>query len=327
MRYTFKTQSAALAVLTLIGMGGLCADSSTKPVPTKRKAAQKECAYGTKCNCAPNRSTNFWVSGDLLIWSANIGGLSSQYGDATINTTIVNSRPTTAIIESNQDIDFTWRPGVRIGAGFDWPCSGWETGAYWTHFHAKGSAHEHANSASSWLHFNVADALIGRKFWVGSCVSLKPFTGVRYAQIKQGLRTHLETEIIAATGSSVVVSTLRDKEKLWAFGPELGLEAVFCMGHKWSVYGNLGGAILYGHTTTTFNTLDAFALADNSCVATTHDDAVQWAVDMGLGLRWNISFLTLQAGLENHTYFDYNELGCSGDLNLYGANFSATIHF
>lgn len=50
-------------------------------------------------------------------------------------------------------------------------------------------------------------------------------------------------------------------------------------------------------------------------------------MDFGLGVRYEIKYLTLQGGLEQHTYFGFNEIGCCGDLNLYGFNLSAAIHF
>jgi hypothetical protein len=288
---------------------------------------QPYCSFGQKYPEAPYRRSNFWISGDLLILTVCEGGFSCQFGDTTINTTIVNSTPTTSIAERDQDIDFHWGLGYRAGMGVDWPCSGWDVAAYWTHFNGKGNGHSHHNHAHWWLHFNVADAVLGRKFWVGSTVYLRPFTGMRYAQIKQGLRTHLESNIIAATGTSVVVSRMKDKEKLWALGPELGLEADIYFAHRWSVYGSLTGAILYGHTKTIFVDTDTFALANNICHATASSCATQTVLDIAFGVRWEWRHFTFQAGLEDHTYFDYNHIGCSGNLNLFGGNVSVGVHF
>jgi hypothetical protein len=50
-------------------------------------------------------------------------------------------------------------------------------------------------------------------------------------------------------------------------------------------------------------------------------------LDIGLGIRWEFKHFTLQAGLEDHNYFDFNHIGCCGNLNLYGGNVSAAVHF
>ncbi len=345
MKYTSRNRYAVIAALSMIGMGGVCADpydqdseyneehsdhvlfadaSSQNSTYTRD---QRDCAFGPKCDWAPDRHSNVWVSGDFIIWGACEDGFSCQFGDTTINTTIVNSIPTTAITEHDKDIDFKWEPGFRVGAGVDWPCSGWETAVMWTHYNGKGNGHDGHNHAHWWLHFNVADAILARNFWIGSCVYLKPFTGLRYAIIKQGLRAHLETDIIAATGASVAHTTLHDKQSFWGLGPELGLEADVYIGCRWSLYASLAGAIIYGHTITKFRDKDLFTLAANTCKASGDSCTNQMVLDMAIGIRWEFKYLTFSAGLEDHNYFDYNHIGCGGNLNLYGANVSAAVHF
>ncbi len=347
MKFSSWTQSTALAVLSMVGSSGVCdpipyktaAIGFKKPAPTSAavttttvtapepEVVPVECAFGRKCMSAPDRSTNVWVSADLLYWGVNEDGFSCEFGTTLINTNIVDSIPTTAIVENDMDVNWDWKPGYRLGVGVDLPCSGWETGAFYTYYYGKGSESEGVNEASFRLHWNVADAVVGRNFWVGSCVGLKPFAGVRYAQISQTFDAHLESNLISATGTSVVVSNRLDKQTFWGFGPQLGLESDFYFGRGWSVYGTLDGAILYGHTRATFDDSDRFTLANNTCLATSNSSANQWVIDAGLGLSWEIKLLTLKAGLEQHTYFDFNQIGCGGNLSVYGANISAELHF
>lgn len=342
MRYSSWTHCAAMAVLTMIGRAGVCDATSyelsnsdslgqisatTVTTTSTTKVKQSDCAFGNQCKSAPDRSTNVWVSADFLYWGACEDGFSCEFGNTLINTTAVNSIPTTAIIENDRDIDFDWEPGYRVGAGVDMPCSGWDTGAFYTYYYGKGSGNDGASQANWGLHFNVADAVVGRNFWAGSCVDLRPFAGVRYAQIKQNYDAHLVTNLISSTGPSVAVSDKVDTQKFWGFGPQLGLESDFYLGHGWSLYGNVDGAILYGHTKSTFNDSDRFDSANNTCLSTSNSCSNLWAIDAGVGVRWEFDYLTLKAGLEQHTYFDYNKIGCGGNLNLYGANISAAIHF
>lgn len=302
--------------------------SNDKPVDTAQAKKNQDCAFGhMTCHAAPHRRSNFWVSGDLLIWNVCEDGFTCQFGTTTVSNIIVDSIPTLAIDEKDEDIDFDWGLGVRLGMGIDWPCSGWDIAGYWTHFNGKGGGEDGRNHADWWLHYNVADAVLERKFWVGRCVSLKPSFGLRYAQIKQGLRTRLVSNLIFSTGTGIARSRINDKEKFWGLGPELGVEANFYLGHRWSLYGNLGGAMLYGHTKTIYNDEDLLRLGNAICEATSTSCANQLVLDFGLGIRWEFRHLTLQAGLEDHDYFAFNHIGCCGNLNLYGANVSATIHF
>jgi Legionella pneumophila major outer membrane protein precursor len=294
---------------------------------SEKDASPIECAFGHKCDWSPKRSSNLWISGDLLYWTVSEDGFDCNFGPTAIHTTTVNEIPTTAITEHNRDLDFDWEPGFRIGIGGDWPCSGWDTGAFWTWYHGRGHGHQDHNHAHWKMHFNVADAVFGRRFWVGKCVNLRPFGGFRYAQIEQTLRSNLQTKIIASTGSGIVRSTYHKKQKYWGFGPELGLEADFYIGKRWSVYGDLDGAVLYGHNGTSFHNKDASALANNICNSSGKSHSMKYVLDYGLGIRYELNHWTLQLGLEQHTYFGFNAMGCRGNLNLYGANLSAALHF
>jgi hypothetical protein len=311
-----------MTVAGLINMGSSCADASENSV------CQRECAFGQGCCArAPERCNNLWVSGDFLYWSVCEGGFECEFGDTVINTNTLNGSTTNVTVEHNPALNIDWRPGVRVGFGYDWTCSGWDTEAYWTYYYGKGHGHEQNNHASWQLHFNVVDALVGRKFWVGSCVDLRPFAGVRYARITQRMRTDLTTDLVSSTETTIGTLTTNDRQKFWGFGPEVGLQADFYFGCGWSIYGTLDGAMLYGHTDTSFDGTDFFDSVDNTCRSACASCNVQMALDVGLGIRWEFKHVTLQAGLEHHNYFDYNAIGCCGDLNLFGGNLSAAVHF
>ena len=337
MRHISGTHYAVMTVLSILGAEDAFSDSpGNDAADTGQTVCQQACvpecapmcAFGRGCcDLAPERCNNLWISGDYLYWRVCEDGFSCEFGDTTINTNIVGSKPTTAILEHDKDINFEWAPGVRVGIGIDWPCSGWDIALYGTYYGGEGDGHDLHNYADWWVHFNVADAIIGRKFWVGRCVDLRPFAGMRYAQISQRLRTNLTTNIISATGTSITKTTIKDKQKFWGLGPELGLEADFYFGCGWSLYGTLDGAVLYGHTKTSFDDIDSFVLTNNTCNATGESCDIQWVLDLGLGIRWEFRHLTLQAGVEHHNYFDYNAIGCCGDLNLFGGNVSVAVHF
>jgi len=227
-------------------------------------------------------------------------------------------------VERDQNLDFDWNWGFRVGAGVDLACkTGWTSEIDWTRYHNHTTTTDGPNSAKWTLHFDTIDGIFGRNFWVGHCFNLKPFAGLRFARITQKVNTDLET----AVGTAVVATTNHDSQKFWGLGPQLGLEADWYLAKGFSLYGNLDAAILYGHTKTRFEDVSASTTAADSCDARGSSSAYPLVFDVGFGLRWEFKYLLVHAGLEHHHYENYNRIGGYGDLNLYGLNFGAALRF
>lgn len=310
MTYVFRTKYVALAAAWMMGMSSLYADMCA-PV------------------CEDNCWGNFWVSGDLLYLRGCEEGFGCDFGTTSITTTVSSGKVITGIVEDDEDLDFDWDIGYRVGAGYGFASSCWDTAVYWTHFNENGTGDDDGNHAKWRLRFNEVDAVLGYKLKYGSCFTLRPFFGARYARIRQSISTHLETTVlIAATGaSSTVISTRDDRERFWGAGPLLGFEGAFDLGCGFSVYGNLAGNLLYGEFKNEFNDSDVFAAAINNCLSSSESCSVLKGIDAGIGVRYEMCYGILQLGLEHHTYFDYNQIGCGGDLNLYGINASVRVGF
>lgn len=272
---------------------------------------------------------NFWASADVLFWRACEDGFECSFGTTKISTGVSDGRIVSDIREKDKDIDFDWDAGFRIGAGYTFDCSCWEGAIYWTHFNENGNSHDCNNHAKWKLTFNQIDTVLGYEFNYNSCFNFRPFFGARYAQINQRLSTHLETIITAeATEStSTAITIKKDREHFWGAGPLFGLEGNYFLGCSFSIYGNLAGSFLYGNFKNNFFDSDLFTTAINNCHSTKNHCGVLTGFDAGLGVRYEICSVTLQLGLEHHTYFDFNQIGCGGDLNLYGINASAVVRF
>lgn len=323
MKNVFKVNYVTLAATLIMSS----AYANGRATANEKASAPKG---GVEYSACENRHCeNRWmISGDLLYWTACEGGFGCDFGTTTITTTVSNGQVVTDIREKDKDIDFDWNLGFRVGTGYEF-ASCWDLDAYWTYFHANGRGHDGDNRARWKLRFSEVDLLTGYRFKYKSCFGLRPFGGLRYANISQNISTHLESAIIVAAtnSSSLAISTKRNNEWFWGVGPLFGFEGDYYFGAGFSCYGNLAGNFLYGRFKNKFNEKDVFTAAVSRCHSKSENCTILTGFDAGLGFRYKVNCLTLQLGWEHHTYFDYNQLGCSGDLNLYGLNASIILRF
>ena len=108
-----------------------------------------------------------------------------------------------------------FRPGFRIGLRGDMAYDDWDIFLNWTWFQSHARDHAQGLLLTLWghpqvaagigstqgavfahalwdLHFNVLDLEMGRSFWVGKHLSLRPFLGIRGAWIDQHLDIHYD---------------------------------------------------------------------------------------------------------------------------------------
>lgn len=317
MTNVLKTKYVAFLVALIIGVNNAYADQCE---PTCNDTCLAPCNDSCCKDC--------WFSGDLLYWTACEDGFGCDFGTTDITTTAAAGRVITDIREEDDDIDFEWSPGFRLGAGTRL-CSCWDAALYWTHLNTNGRGHDGANRAHWKLWFNEVDAVVGYKFDCCCNFTVRPFLGVRYARINQRFSAHLESTINvpAVAASSLAISSKHHNERFQGAGPLLGFEADFNLGCGFSVYGNLAGHLLYGEFKNRFNDSDTFTAAINNCNSNSESCAVLRGYDAGLGIRYDYCCTTIQLGLEHHGFIDYNHIGCGGDLNLYGFNASVIVRF
>lgn len=313
MSYVFRKKYVALLAALIISMSNVYADKCESSAPAC--CAEPVCQ---ECFCQ-----NFWIDAEFIYLRTCEGGFGCGYGDTSITNTIVDGIVTTDIVESDREIDFEWAPGFRVGAGYAFDCSCWDIAVFYTHLYEKGHAHHDDNSAHWKLTFNEADAAVGYKLNYCDCFTFRPFFGARYARIHQSFHSHLESPITivrATTVTDLAISTKNDTEHFWGAGPLFGFEGDFDVGCGFSVYGDLAGNFLFGKFRNKFNDTDFFTTATSGCNSHSKSCAVLTGYDAGIGVRYCICGVTIQLGVEQHAYFDFNKIGCNGDLNLYGFN-------
>lgn len=312
-------------------------------------------------NCF-DECSRFFFHADLLYWKARQEGLdfSLETTRETSTTTITTGGDTEISRNKFNDhsFNFDWRTGFRIGGGYNFRC-GWILAADWTHYqgHAKGHGHDHGlNSSGRWkLHYDVLDVIALSPYLCPNfCFDWNFFGGLRAARIDQKLHTHEEflsiSTTTSTTGTSTTVNTglenFFDKTDFRGIGPQIGLQAAWCLGKGFSLCGNLGGAILYSHYRARYNASSDFTetfSGTTTFVDITHSKShektnirtCQTVADFGLKICWERDFclwnhetaLLLELGWEHHQWFDHGQIAENGDLTFDGLVFSGTILF
>lgn len=297
-------------------------------------------AYGEfdSCCCEPACGKGF-ISAGLLYWRAYEGGLDDCFPIEDSNCEDSCGNIISRFRGKGEEFDFNWDAGFRLGVGYEFPC-GWDISVFWTDFHSTSSEHRRNEHRRRWkLDFDVVDIIAGYRCDVCSCLVVRPFVGLRGADIEQKLRTNIfvgdeycSYSFYESFSNNILTpSSEHWKEKFLGIGPLIGVEADWNVGCGLSFYANVSFGVLYGNFHVRFDESNHFENVTNYCNIKRHLDACQAVVDAGLGIRWQTCLCNhdvwLQLGLEHHRYFNQNRFGHYGDLCLDGANFSAGVAF
>lgn len=332
--------------------------TSAQPKSSMKKNDQNKMngmVYNTATRPVVKGGTNLWVMGDALLWQAVEENLTYIYsGDDESNQRNRNLHT----------VDFDWDWGFRLGAGYNTPRDGWDIDMYWTHIRNTSSGSQHATSEkplfevwgvaahlfpgnvdtakAEWeVHLDQVDLDLGRQFYVGKFLSIRPFVGLRSDWIFQ----EYEVELKGTSGQAQtpLEQESKLKNRFWGFGFVAGLDTDWKLGWGFSIYGEADMSIL----------MSFFDIDQKG----TQDDVKIWSqdksfrtgraiLDLELGLRWARLFLkdrfglALKVGYEYHLFFNQNQFVLSsgnddfelfnpvkGDLTYQGAIGSIQFDF
>jgi hypothetical protein len=254
---------------------------------------------------------DLFISGEYLYWTAREDGL--NYAQVGLEGHLKKISP-------------EWRNGFRVGAGFNFPKSGFDLVALWTHFtsHASSSAHAtnllpvwaHPDNAlmrtatfakGSWsLNLNTVDLECSHSSWFGGCFSLRPFFGGRWLKIEQALHTRYD---YATT--PVVVGRLRSTSDFDGGGLRAGVDLRYSFGAGFSLSSLLSASLLYGEASTHFCLKE-----DATQIGKSHSSSLEGlsALQLNLVLGWDTHFwrdrchIALFAGWEQNAFFGANRM-------------------
>ncbi len=262
---------------------------------------------------------DMFLFGELLVWNAHENGLPVAVVNKGTPGTLSNSEV--------RGIHSQWTPGFRVGVGYNMPHDGWDLRLAWVRLftHGRKNLNPHstkqvfpsrvhpgdivddspfASAKSRWnLHFNQLDLDLGREFFVSKWLTLRPHFGLRTDWIHQTWNTKASGAITQCKANY--------KDGWWGLGLEGGLDTQWSLGSGWSLFGDLGTAIVYGFHDLRYKNKDqgvpAFADVTNS-YRISHP-----VLDMMMGLRYDYMFsndsfhLGLELGWEHHVYFSQNQ--------------------
>jgi hypothetical protein len=271
---------------------------------------------------------DLFISGEYLYWMAREDGLYfAQSG-------IEDLDGSSSFDGKLEKIDSGWDSGLRIAAGVNFPKEGYDALLYWTWFSTDGnkSAHsERGNLLPLWagpdlqlvegdgddfkvqvarghwdLDMNVFDLEWGRSSWFGGHFSLRPFFGLRGAQIQQGLKIHY-----TYATSPLIFTRLHSNAAFRGGGLRAGANARFAFCHGFAVYGLASGSLLYGQEN------GGLHVRENEFEIASARDRF-WkgvsSLQLSVGLGWDSHFakdrlhIALCVGWESNMWFSVNQM-------------------
>jgi hypothetical protein len=286
-------------------------------------------------NCFSNYfacSGHWKLSADLLYWKACQNDLNEFPRHCRRHHPIADVEYRTYTNSPH----FQWNPGFRVGLGYDfsYACCDWDTAVVWTHIndHAKGERVDSSHRTHWKLRYETVDINFGRTLGVGCGFNWHPFCGIRMLWLRDKLHHHIaesqEEDCLAIAENASCV-----RNRLSAFGPQVGFEA------EWSVYGNIGvygslsTGVLYGnfkndsyHMFVADEDIECYSSKNRRCTRPA-------TIDAGLGVKWQQYCwndelqVQLKLGWEHHRLFNYNQVHQNGDLCLDGLVFSLVAYY
>ncbi len=335
-----------------------------KPKPVECKPKPKPCEPCIRKGVAPIVLTSsrpcddigLYIFADALYWHADVTNAEWAF--------VNNAAGVTAPVSGkNEELAFKWNWGFRVGLGYEFDHDQWDTDIYYTWLRSSASGDTSftvpvggaasslntdstmvpgtvaSGTATNKLNFNVLDWELGRSFYISNSISLRPHVGVKGAWIKLS-----ESESFTArAGSPIATYNSSDRTKSWAVGPSAGVNSNWyfgcanTMGPKgevrdrpmFSIFGDVSGALMYGHNKISHSETGATAaaVATGGFNVSGLNRTLMVPVLTGvMGLAWDICFdcdkmhLGIRAGYElqywfrqNHRLSNFNTTGSAGE--------------
>lgn len=260
-----------------------------------------------------------WIAKiDYLNWTVNRQGLDFAITTDGTAQAVGNG--------SMRNLDFDQASGVRAGIGYLF-ASGWDLTGNYTYFHNTASAfaeepvggnlwatrsHPNVNqeaataAASGSFNYDVFDLEAGYGLLLTDSVAIRPFGGVRWANIDQNLNVRYDGRDF---DDAVVDNTLT----MNGFGFRLGMDGYWHLGRGWSLFGRAAGSVMYGNFKSRLLETN-FSGADTIVnVRDRYTQAVP-VLETSLGGAWQHEGFQFAAGYEFNNWFNL------GDRSMFADN-------
>jgi hypothetical protein len=216
-----------------------------------------------------------------------------------------------------------WKPGFRLGIGWNSDYDRWDLGADWTYYTNHASVTKVRNDLTvgepgydgyypmwpvantnfqnlfapyqvleaGWhLWQNVFNLDLGRAYSITRHISFKPHWGASGAILKQKFHDLFSVPLNPrGTIETVSQSEFHGKNQWWGIGPRVGVEGSWHLGAGLSILANTSAALYYGQSKVRFHSKQIYAPSGSTSVNRKFNDAFYQLVpnlQLFLGLGW-----------------------------------------
>lgn len=278
--------------------------------------------------CLPEQEScaaGVYFSSSFLYWRAAEEGIGNC---GLLKTQEINGAVISSLQNKSSDPNFKWTGGYRIALGYELSNT-WDAAAIWTHYHNHHNKHCIKTSHFCWkLDYDTIDLVLGYNWSPTSCFVVRPYFGLRGAQIDQKVNLFSENGSL----SQFSKTQRHNKQDYTSMGPLLGVKGNWGMACGFSVYASAACSVLYGKFHVKLQNLSQLKRGVALSCAKRRLDGCTTVADLAFGIQYekccfDKTRLILSLGVEHHQYFNYNRMGSYGDLCLDGGTFSAGFIF
>jgi hypothetical protein len=288
----------------------------------------------TLTSARPESDNGWYLFADVLYWHADVGDTDWAIKVPQDGATL----PRSATMHS---LDFKWNWGFKVGLGVNMDHDMWDSNFYYTWFQTENSNRAGVNPATgfvvdnmggfedyttgkiNWdIHYSMFDWELGRFYYVSKNLAMRPHVGLKGGWINQDIHLHLKNE--NAFGLASFKSSDKFENDFWGIGPSFGVNTLWVLGsagkamdHRFSLYGDAAGALMYGHFEVKHREVQTTRTNVVSGGLIIHDLTRNLAAAMlqgAMGLSWDTAFnqgrnhFMMKVGYEFQYWFRQNQL-------------------
>ncbi|MBS0649805.1 MAG: hypothetical protein JSR93_01460 [Verrucomicrobia bacterium] len=294
---------------------------------------------------------DLFFTADYLLWKATEQNL--NYASDVLDSVFVGADVPKGKIYS---VSFNCQSGFRLGLGYNLGHDQWDTSLGWTWFkdHGSGSASSSNHRIFSTiaspvfnqfigskkaksdleLHLNLLDWELGREFYTGKHLTVRPFGGLRTGWVNQNWNTSY-FDPGAFQQVPLKKFQVHLKQDFWGIGLRGGLDTEWHLISGLSIYANGALSLLYGFfkDVRIEKSVSKAGVKGRNLYGVNSKRCEQAITELQLGLRWDQMFshdrfhFRIQTGWEHMMFFDHNHLFLfldpySANLTEYSGNLS-----
>lgn len=265
---------------------------------------------------------SFFISGEFLYWRAENQGFS--YGTHFKSVNGLGNQGHLMRVPSE------WAPAFRAGIGWNTAGDFWDIffDYTWYRNHASRSTTTDRSllplwpvthptalfaSASAKTHFkmDMGDLEIGRLLFLTKSLACRPYIGIRGGILHQKLENSFSNSIVLYEEQN-----FSGKNDFWGVGPRTGFKGEWHWTERFSLTGNLAGALLYGKTKASSVT-NRRDVGSSTALQFRHTDyfyQLAPTLQMAFGFQWQTCFncerMFFKMGASWETNYWWNQLNC-----------------